>query len=90
MAQMTLVIIWACRVVMMVYPLLLLASAGIGIGMHGAVGNVVIKRSDSKKENRLVSTEKEINNTTNIPLGPNNASHHLGPPCVLSVAAHCF
>jgi hypothetical protein len=37
----------------------------------------------SKKENKLVSTEKEINNTTNIPLGPNNTSCHLGPPHVL-------
>jgi hypothetical protein len=43
-----------------------------------AVGNIIIKRLDSKTENRLVSTDKEINNTTNIPLGPNNASCHLG------------
>jgi hypothetical protein len=57
---------------------------------RGGVGNVVIKRLDSKKENKLVSTEKEINNTTNIPLGPNDTSRRLGPPCVLSVAAHRF
>jgi hypothetical protein len=48
------------------------------------VGNVVIKRLDSKKENRLVSTEKEINNTINIPLGPNDTSCHLGPVCPLT------
>jgi hypothetical protein len=52
----------------------------MGAWEHGEVGNVIIKRLDSKKENRLVSTEKEINNTMNIPLGP----------CVLSVAAHHF
>jgi hypothetical protein len=51
---------------------------------RGAVGNIVIKGLDSKKENRLVSTEKEINNTINIPLGPNNTSHHLGPVCPLT------
>ena len=71
----------------------------VGIGQHwhchaswecGAVGNVIIKRLVSKKENRLISTKKEINNTMNISLGPNNTSCRLGPPCVLSVAACHF
>ena len=71
----------------------------VGVGQHwhwhtlwecGAVGNIIIKRLYSKKENRLVSTDKEINNTMNIPLGPNDASQPLGPPHVLSVSTHCF
>jgi hypothetical protein len=44
----------------------------------------------SKKQNKLISTEEEINKSTNIPLGPNDASHRLGPPCVLSVAVRRF
>ena len=68
-------------------PALALACI-MGAWGSGAVGNVVIKRLDSKKENRLVSTEKEINHTMNIPLGPNDASRRLGPPmCPFSCSA---
>ena len=57
MAQTTLVVVWACRVVYLL--LLLVVSAGIGVGTcwcwralweRKAVGNIVIKRLDSKKK----------------------------------------